>query len=523
MRRHLRIGVIELISYTVASEWATLIGVPSFKRQFYSIMPQAISTWCRQDGHAVTYATYYGQASSPLRLLPDELDIVFIVASTQASALAYALARLYRARGVRTVLGGPHAKCFPMDSARFFDITVGQCDRALLRDIIAGDVAPGSVVASAKAPTSLPSVPDRMADIATAAFHNGRPMRSSIISLLASMGCPYDCAFCTDWNSTYHPVNRDALAADLAFIADRYPGVLLGFHDPNFGIRIDDALDCMEQIPPHRRSRYLMQCSLGVLNNSRLTRLQNTGCLYMAPGIESWSAFDRKLRLGQRKGLDRVMILAERFTELRHFVPGLQANFVVGLDTDAGDEPFELTRRFVRDVPFVWPNINILTPYGGTPIHEQMQSSGRLLSAMPLALYCSPYLTIMPKNYEALDFYQRFVRLQEDSVSLSLTRRRLRPSGHVAPFIATIAQTLAVRRDLVEMRAIRDGLAESPVMRAFHVGKSSDLPAIYRHQLRQRLGRFLECLSWDDLRPVLADSREAPEVTEPSGSLHMMM
>ncbi|MGE0416169.1 MAG: hypothetical protein AB7O80_05120, partial [Acetobacteraceae bacterium] len=126
-------------------------------------------------------------------------------------------------------------------------------------------------------------------------------------------------------------------------------------------------------------------------------------------------------------------------------------------------------------------------------------------------------------NYEALDLYQRFVRLQEDSVSLSLTRRRLRPSGHVAPFIATIAQTLAVRRDLVEMRAIRDGLAESPVMRAFHVGKSSDLPAIYRHQLRQRLGRFLECLSWDDLRPVLADSREAPEVTEPSGSLHMMM
>src|SRR4051812_29207502 len=120
-----RVGIIELIAYTVASEWDAPMGVPTFKRQLYSIMPQAIAVWARQLGHEVSYATYYGQCANPCDLLPDNLDIVFIASSTQASALAYALGRLYRRRGIRTAIGGPHAKCFPED----FDITVMQCDR----------------------------------------------------------------------------------------------------------------------------------------------------------------------------------------------------------------------------------------------------------------------------------------------------------------------------------------------------------------------------------------------------------
>ena len=75
--RRQRVGVIELIAFTVASEWARLIGVPRFKRQLYGIMPQVVSVWCRELGHDVTYATYYGQAD-PVTLLPDDLDVVFI-------------------------------------------------------------------------------------------------------------------------------------------------------------------------------------------------------------------------------------------------------------------------------------------------------------------------------------------------------------------------------------------------------------------------------------------------------------
>ena len=46
-------------------------------KQYAGIMPQAVSAWCRRMGHRVHYATYFGQAD-PMRLLPDDLDLVFV-------------------------------------------------------------------------------------------------------------------------------------------------------------------------------------------------------------------------------------------------------------------------------------------------------------------------------------------------------------------------------------------------------------------------------------------------------------
>jgi len=50
-RRRRNVGIIELIAYTVASEWAELLAVPRFKRQLYSIMPLIVAVWCPQLGH----------------------------------------------------------------------------------------------------------------------------------------------------------------------------------------------------------------------------------------------------------------------------------------------------------------------------------------------------------------------------------------------------------------------------------------------------------------------------------------
>ena len=350
---------------------------------------------------------------------------------------------------------------------------------------------------------------ERLPDIATAAFaRGGGPMRSTVISLYGSIGCPYDCGFCTDWNSTYLRLPPEQVAADLGFVARRFPGTLLGFHDPNFGIRLDDTLDLLEAIPPGRRSPYLMQCSLSVLTPERVARLGATGCLYVAPGIESWADFGRKMRLGGAvQGRARVEALAARFDVLHQAVPGLQANFVLGLDSDAGEEPFALTREFLGRTPYAWPNINILTPYGGTPFQAQLSQEGRLLTAMPLALLCSPYLALVPRHYEALEFYERFIALLEASVSPRLTLRRALLRDRLPIKLSRLAQTLAVRRDIAEMRMMRDALRADPALRAFHAGGGARegvvLPPIYRAHLRQRLGRFAETLPEAALRPVL--------------------
>ena len=41
--------------------WAHTAYVYPVIRQYASVMPQAVSVWCRELGHQVFYATYFGQ------------------------------------------------------------------------------------------------------------------------------------------------------------------------------------------------------------------------------------------------------------------------------------------------------------------------------------------------------------------------------------------------------------------------------------------------------------------------------
>jgi radical SAM superfamily enzyme YgiQ (UPF0313 family) len=179
-------------------------------KQYASVTPQAVSVWCRQLGHETFYAPYYG-LGDPARQFPSDLDIVFIASYTQDSALAYALAKRYRRAGVRTVIGGAHARAFPVDCLRFFDLVVKECDRGLIADILAGHVDPGAVVSSTKPFEELPTVQERLPEIRKSAFlWSKRRYFMSTVPMLASMGCPYNCNFCIDWDNPYPRPDREA-------------------------------------------------------------------------------------------------------------------------------------------------------------------------------------------------------------------------------------------------------------------------------------------------------------------------
>ena len=196
----MKVGVLELLVESVPQTWGEHWYNLWYKKILASLTPQAVAAWCRQLGHEVYYATYYGQCD-PQRLLPDQLDMVFIATYTQASALAYALSKLYRRAKTVTVIGGPHARSFPMDCLRFFDFVVRDCDKTLLRDLFHGAFSRGTVITSGRRLEDIPSVAERLPEIRTATFTRGRPTMLSNVPLLSSVGCPYHCDFCLDWNN----------------------------------------------------------------------------------------------------------------------------------------------------------------------------------------------------------------------------------------------------------------------------------------------------------------------------------
>src|SRR6266566_1348376 len=129
--RRLRIGILDLVT---KSPNPSLYG-RVMNANLASIMPQVIGVWCEQEGHDVTLVCYTG-LEDLLVELPKDLDVLFIGAFTQSAQLAYALSNLFRQRGAVTVLGGPHARCYPEDAQQYFDYVLGFTDRETLLDVL---------------------------------------------------------------------------------------------------------------------------------------------------------------------------------------------------------------------------------------------------------------------------------------------------------------------------------------------------------------------------------------------------
>ena len=513
----MRIGIIDIVSETLLGGRLGRIYGAYYRRQFMSIMPQAVAVWCRALGHDVHYATYWGQAD-PLSLVPDDAQVVFVLSFTQSSALAYGLATALKRRGALTVLGGPHARSFPTDCARFFDIVVKDCDRTLIDDILRRRFDPPAIVSSGRPLTEFPSVEERMPEIRIAGFRRGRPMLTSIVPLLSSIGCPYTCGFCVDWNSQYVALSADRLQQDLEYLSRHFPKLVAVYHDPNFAVRFDETMDVIARVPEGRRNRYIMETSLAILKDARMLRLTETRCVYVAPGIESWTDYSNKSGAGARKGRDKLEKVVAQLETLSRHVPGIQANFLFGSDTDAGEEPVTLTKEFIRRLPQVWPTINIPTPYGGTPLYDELYREGRILESMPFAFYSNPYLAITLKHYDPATYYDHVIALHEVLSSNAMLLRRLRTKVHIGVLFTHTMRTLETRVELAGYRRIRAMLGSDAQFRAFHEGRSSELPAFYTRLLEKRLGRYAELLPAQAWRPVHEPAPAPPVETARSRS-----
>lgn len=501
----MKVGVIELLVESEYRNWVERAYGARFKRYYCSIAPQAVAVWCRQLGHQVFYATFYGH-QDPKSLLPDDLDVVFIATYTRASALAYALAKLYRTGKTLTVIGGPHAKSFPTDCLRFFDLVVKDCDKALIADILRGAFDRHSIVSSGRPLRDFPTVEERMPDIKQAVFPQGRPVRMSIVPMLSSIGCPYSCDFCVDWNSPYVLLPPEQLEADLRYLAKHWPGVAVAYHDPNFGVKFDQVLGVIEKIPECDRNPYIMESSLSILRGERLQRLKDTRCIYIAPGIESWTNYSNKAGVGAVVGRQKLAQVVEQFQTLREYVPGLQANFMFGTEADQGDEPVELTKEFVRAVPYVWPTVNIPTPFGNTPLYDRALAQGKILTSVPFSFYYTPYLVTTMPNYSPVEYYDKLIDIYSAMTSATMLARRWVTKSTVVFSLLHTLRTFSLRQDLATFRELRNRLKTDAGFRAFHEGGTDALPEFYHRRYEEKLGRYASLISRAERIPEMEQS-----------------
>ena len=150
----------------------------------------------------------------------------------------------------------------------------------------------------------------------------------------------------------------------------------------------------------------------------------------------------------------------------------------------------------------MFPTVNIPTPYGGTPLYDQMRREGRILEATPFAFYYNPYLAITLKHYDPLTYYDKLIEMHEAMASVAMMFRRLGSGTSRVIRIAHAMRTIYTRLFMRDMRQIRDMLASDRPFRAYHEERTRELPPFYNWLFERRLGRYAELVPPAMRRPV---------------------
>jgi hypothetical protein len=487
-----RVTVLDLAARVPARSLYARIMNPNLA----SLMPQVIAAWCEELGHDVTYVCYTGFENLDA-LLAQKTDAVFIAAFTRSAQSAYAIANLYRKRGAITILGGPHARCYPEDAAKYFDYVLGFTDRQTVDEVLR-ELAPsprfGRWLSAERQPTNLPAVASRWKFIAATI---AKEPFLKIIPMIGSMGCPYTCSFCIDSVVDYQPLSFAQLREDLRFLLTKGARPLVGWHDPNFGVRFDDYMDAIEDAVPKGRMRFIAESSLSLLSEAHLKRLKRNGFVGIWPGIESWFDHGAKSKTGRAQGLDKVRQVSDHINMVLRYVPFVQTNFVLGLDSDRGSEPFELTKRFFEMTPGAFPAFNMFTAYGrAAPINIELQRAERVLPFPFFFLDGNHAMNVRPLNYEWQDFYRQSAEVTRSALSGRRVWRRLAANRGLIPRAMNLARgTFSLKR--VDFHTRIHGLLDSdPEMRPFFEGATSKLPEFYLARMRNAMGPL-----WDALPP----------------------
>jgi len=340
---------------------------------------------------------------------------------------AYALARWYRDRGAKVIMGGLHALSCPEEVAPHADaVVVGdgvQVWADVLRDFEAGTLRP-VYRGSYRRPYRDDPPPRR--DLL--------PRRGFLTttSLIATRGCHNRCGFCylaTDGLTMPYQV-RDVEQVVAEFRGDRQPYAV--FVDNNLGSR-----------PDYLRTLCLALRPLGVIWSAAVTidvtddpslvrAMALAGCTGVFVGFESLA--DENLA-DARKKTPRTADYARRVALLHDHGIQVNGSFVLGFDHDRPDV-FEKTVAWIEEARLECATFHILTPYPGTPLFRQIESEGRLLHK-DWSRYDTSHVVFRPRHMTPEELSEGYARCYERLFSHgSIWRRRPEDWRAMPPYLA---------------------------------------------------------------------------------------
>jgi radical SAM superfamily enzyme YgiQ (UPF0313 family) len=350
-----------------------------------------LGTLAKRRGHNVRI--YFEEATPADSAEIREADLLCISTITPTAPRAYELADRAREAGVPVVMGGAHVTFMADEALQHADwVLRGEAEVSFQHflDMLDGERNPDEVAGlsyrengvavhnpKCETPVSMDEVPipdfSLLVQKKSGWFHRG------IIPIQTSRGCPHECRFCsvtTMFGRRMRYMTKEHVAEELN--ARRGQGDYVFFYDDNFCASPKHAKELLDHLLtknvflPH----FTAQVSVRAANDPELVRLMyRAGCRLVCVGFESINPASLDLfKKPQTK--DDISESIHRFHEAGIQVHGM---FVMGADSDT-PETIRATAEFVNRESLQSTQFMMLTPLPGTPVYEDMERDGRLLT-----------------------------------------------------------------------------------------------------------------------------------------------
>lgn len=317
----------------------------------------------------------------------DAPDLVGITAMTSTAPRAYKIAREFRKRGAKVIMGGIHPSVLPDEALRYCDsVVIGEVEpvwQQVIKDFQNKELKPRY---QAK----------ELPDVANIPLPNRRLYKGKgylITSLLQiTRGCPFDCTFCSAnlfSGRVFRTRPVDSVIAEIEQTHTKF----IGFLDDNIVGNRSYAKELFRALIPLKIT-WLAQASLTMADDDELLSLMaKSGCKGVFIGLESVTT-EGLAEVNKR--YQKAAQMSEKIKKIHDHGILIEGSFIVGLDTD-DQSVFERTLAFAKDNKLEVASWGILTPYPGTPLQKRLIQENRIIS-YDWRLYTCGRTVFKPKN-----------------------------------------------------------------------------------------------------------------------------
>jgi radical SAM superfamily enzyme YgiQ (UPF0313 family) len=227
----------------------------------------------------------------------------------------------------------------------------------------------------------------------------------------ATRGCPFTCSYCSITAFFEQGYRKRPVAQVIRDVraAKRHSGAnYIAFIDDNIGVDWDYSARLWEALIPEQVI-WISQCSLHIADRPDMLALaRRSGCRLLSFGIETTSAQSLKT-------VDKEWNRPERYRQaiqaIRQHGIDVSTEMIIGLDGDDASV-FQRTYDFIMDNRIAVPRVHILTPVPGTPLYDELQAEGRIVST-DFGRYSGGQVVYRPRNFQPEELQAGYWRLYD--------------------------------------------------------------------------------------------------------------